>query len=55
MMFPSYRVRTVVIMLLSYANVKNDWSRTKPNPLEENRSRAPKHSNNKFYKRNAKV
>ena len=33
-MFPRYRVHTVVIMLLSYANVKNDWSRTKPHPLE---------------------
>ena len=31
-MFPRYRVHTVVIMLLSYANVKNDWSRTKPHP-----------------------
>ena len=33
-MFPRYRVHTVVIMLLSYENVKNDWSRTKPHPLE---------------------
>ena len=34
-MFPRYRVLyTVVIMLLSYANAKNDWSRTKPHPLE---------------------
>ena len=42
--YPKYRVHTVVIMLLLYANVKSDWSRTKPHPLKKNRARAPKHA-----------
>ena len=33
-MLPRYHVHTVVIMLLSYANVKNDRSRMKSHPLE---------------------